>query len=186
MATAKKAPAKKATNRRNSAAAKAAQAVPAKKRVVRRKPKQPEAVFASPIPSEAMTDNSPVAAPQQDVPERSALLSADVVVMKGLDIKGRFLLAMTLEQLGFVCSGCTQREFTESLHSYIGQNIEALRLQQRNKLVTPISMSDVRPEELLTRITDTSISVDIGFSDPEVDTPKELFFGGSIYQKASS
>lgn len=193
MATAKKkAPVKKATNRRT-----AAKSAPAAKRVVRRS-RKPVAVAApeyltsaqaqeqnDPLSQDTLTDaNQP--GPADGQTQQDPLVSADVLDLRGINVTGRFLMVLGLERKGYIFDRYSNEDATDVFYQYLGAAVQGLRLQHRNKLIAPVVEMDALPAELsISAPMVSSVHALLDFTDPAPAAPAEIRLGGTLYKKNS-
>lgn len=194
MATAKKVPAKKATNRRKATV----KAAPAAKRVVRRRKTVVEeaATTAAPetqandvLKQDTLTDSDVGhdVGEVEEVEEVNALYSADVVDLRKVGMLGRFAVVLELQLAGYVFDGYSDKDATDMVESYGNELVSGIKLQHRNKLMFPlIRMMDLSADTLITKPVASTISAMVVMTAPDIAPPKELCLGGTVYVKTGT
>ena len=110
--------------------------------------------------------------------QRDPFTTVECIDLRGLDIPGKFAVVSALEARGFIYGDTTELFDRDNLHTIFG--VEALQLNQQNKLVRSMPADDIRRFAFVSRpAIEMEISVEL--TDPAPSLPSTLEVHGATY-----
>lgn len=157
----------------------------AKKPTAAKRPYNRRKKAAEPIES-TMTDNTAEAAGENaeyQPPTPEELLQAtDIIDLRQDPPQAKYLLAMQLEQAGYLFAHATNSQMTEHVGQILGAS--AFRLNHQNKLVTLVGEANIMASPAVVRVVQIEAQLDLQLSMPGPVSPDTIVANGHVYIKA--